>query len=84
MTQPILDLVEAHSTGVVMVRSILRNDGVDDEYIRQTLEPGQDVSSEPEEVQSVCTATWTPEGITAWNEKLQLILNPPELADDQT
>ena len=78
MTQPILDLVEAHSTGVVMVRSILRKDGVDDEYIRQTLEPGQDVSNEPEEVQSFCAATWTPEVIAAWNEKLQLSLTPKE------
>jgi hypothetical protein len=78
MIQPILDLVEAHSTGVVMVRSILRKDGVDDEYIRQTLEPGQDVSSEPEEVQSLCAATWTPEVIAAWNEKLQLSFTPEE------
>lgn len=78
MTQPILNLIKAHSTGVVMVRSILRKDGVDDEYIRQTLEPGQDVSSEPEEVQSLCTATWTPEVIAAWNKKLQLSLTPKE------
>lgn len=71
MTETILDLIEHHSSGVVMVRSIVCQEGADNEYIRQTLEPGQDVSDQPEEVQAVCTAAWTDEVIAAWNEKLQ-------------
>ncbi len=74
MTQPILDLIETHASGVVMVRSILRKNGADDEYIRQTLEPGQDVSNELQEIQSICAATWTPEVIATWNAKVQQTL----------
>lgn len=77
MIETILDLIEPHPTGVVMVRSIVRQEGADDEYIRQTLEPGQDVSDQPEEVQAICAATWTEEVIAAWNAKLEQTSTAP-------
>lgn len=33
---------------------------------RRTLSPGTDISNEPQEVQDVCNAAWTPEVIEAY------------------
>lgn len=70
MTGPVIDLIETHATGVVMIRHAVKKDGKDDEYIRSSFEPGQDVSSQPREIQEACVAAWTPEVLAAWQQRM--------------
>jgi len=35
---------------------------------RYTIAPGSDISNEPQEVQDVCNAAWTPEFIKAYED----------------
>jgi hypothetical protein len=46
----------------------IKEDGVDlsKSYHRWALSPGQDVSSQPANVQAICAAAWTPEVIAAY------------------
>jgi len=42
-------------------------------YTRRTLVPGSNISELPENVQSVCNASWTPEVVAAYQAKIAKI-----------
>ncbi len=67
----VIDKVEILENGVIQVRRAIRvfDDGelVGERYHRDApLEPGQDVSAQPNILQRVCTAVWTPAVVAAY------------------
>jgi hypothetical protein len=70
-----IDRVEVVSNGIIQVREATRiiKDGAEiaKTYHRWTLTPGQDVSDQPANVQSICQAAWTPEIIAAYQAQLE-------------
>lgn len=66
----VIDRIEVTETGVVQVREatrVFRGDVmIAQTYDRRTLAPGQDISDQPDQVQAVCNAVWTPEVIAAY------------------
>jgi hypothetical protein len=77
-----VDQITVVENGTVFYRTVERifenNKVLSESYVRYTLLPGQDTANLPENVQSVCVVTWTPEIIAAWNEKLQASVNSTE------
>jgi hypothetical protein len=71
----VIDKIELLESGVVQVREATRilKDGeqIAQTYHRWTLAPGQDVSDQPANVQSICQAAWTPEIIAAYQAQLE-------------
>jgi hypothetical protein len=71
----VIDKVEVVENGIVQVREATRilKDGeqIAQTYHRWTLSPGQDVSDQPANVQSICQAAWTPEIIAAYQAQLE-------------
>ena len=71
----IIDKIEVVENGIVQVREATRisRDGeqIAQTYHRWTLAPGQDVSDQPANVQSICQAAWTPEIIAAYQAQLE-------------
>ena len=55
--------------------SIIQEDGVEltRSFHRYVLSPGQDLSEQPSEIQSIANAVWTEELITAYQASLQQI-----------
>jgi hypothetical protein len=70
-----IDRVEVVSNGIIQVREATRilKDGeeIAKTFHRWTLTPGQDVSDQPANVQSICQAAWTPEIIAAYQQQLE-------------
>lgn len=68
-----IDQITVTENGIVLVREVTRivEDGIEisKSYHRTSFEPGQDVTCEPERVQSICAAAWTPSVIDAYNAK---------------
>lgn len=68
-----IDQITVTENGVVLVREVTRimEDDIEisKQYHRTTLVPGSDVTSQPTNVQAICTAVWTPEVITAYQEQ---------------
>ena len=60
-----VDQITVTENGIVLVRetTTIKEDGVElsKKYHRTSLTPGQDVSSQPANVQAICAAAWTPE-----------------------
>lgn len=71
MKELILDTIDQHESGVVLIRKIAREQDQPDEYIRETLEPGQDVSNQPQQVQDFCVSVWTNDVVQSWIDRLQ-------------
>lgn len=71
----LIDKIEVVENGIVQVREATRisRDGeqIAQTYHRWTLTPGQDVSDQPANVQSICQAAWTPEIIAAYQAQLE-------------
>lgn len=71
----VIDKIEVVENGIVQVREATRisRDGeqIAQTYHRWTLTPGQDVSDQPANVQSICQAAWTPEIIAAYQAQLE-------------
>jgi len=74
--QTSVDKIEILENGIVQVREATRilKDGseIAKTYHRSTLIPGQDVDNQPENVQAICAATWTPEIIAAYQASLNV------------
>jgi hypothetical protein len=70
------------ASGIVFVeaKTTIFRDGLEiaTETNRTGYHPGADASQLPPNVQAICAATWTPEIIAAWNEKLRLSAIPTE------
>lgn len=70
-----IDQITIIQDGTVFIRNctVVLKEGIEvsRSYVRRTLVPGVNVSEFPENVQSVCAATWTPEVIA--NYQLQIV-----------
>jgi len=53
----ILENVKIESNGVVLIRQLT----TDNQYHRLSFCPGDDISSQPKEIQDICNAAWTDE-----------------------
>lgn len=66
-----IDQIEIVTNGNIQVRetTTITENGKEPikSYVRWTLYPGQDVSTQDPKVQSLALATWTPEIIAAYN-----------------
>jgi hypothetical protein len=71
--ETVVDQITVLENGIVLVRenTIVKENGVEisKNYQRNSFLPGQDVSSEPINVQNICIAAWTPEVIAAYKNK---------------
>lgn len=71
----VIDKIEVVENGIVQVREATRisRDGeqIAQTFHRWTLAPGQDVSDQPANVQSICQAAWTPEIIAAYQAQIE-------------
>jgi hypothetical protein len=71
--QVAIDQITITENGVVLVREVTRI--IEDEieiskqYHRISLLPASDVSTQPQNVQTICNAAWTPEVISAYQEQ---------------
>jgi len=71
--QVAIDQITIIENGVVLVREVTRI--IEDEieiskqYHRTSLVPNSNVSNQPENVQAICNAAWTPEVISAYQEQ---------------
>jgi DNA-binding transcriptional LysR family regulator len=67
----VIDQITVTETGIILYREATRilEDGVElsKTYHRSSLQPGQDISGVPANVQAICNAAWTPEVIAAFN-----------------
>jgi hypothetical protein len=65
-----VDQITVVENGIVLVRetTTIKEDGVElsKKYHRTSFTPGQDVSSQPANVQAICAAAWTDEVIEAY------------------
>jgi hypothetical protein len=65
-----VDQITVTENGIVLVRetTTIKEDGVElsKKYHRTSFTPGQDVSSQPANVQAICAAAWTTEVIEAY------------------
>jgi len=66
----VIDQITVTENGTVLYREATRiiKDGeqVAQTFHRTSLTPGQDLSSQPEQVTTICNAAWTPEVIAAY------------------
>lgn len=69
-----IDLIQVTTWGIICIReaTIIKKDGkeISKTYLRSTLNPGDDVTAQPEKVRAVCAAIWTPEVIAAYQTHL--------------
>ena len=76
--QVLIDQITVTENGTVLVREATRimEDGVEisKQYHRSSFSPNDDISSQPENVQAICKAAWTPEIITAYQEQLSKVI----------
>jgi hypothetical protein len=65
-----VDQITVTENGIVLVReaTCILEDGIElsKTYHRSSLQPGQDISGVPANVQAICNAAWTPEVISAF------------------
>jgi hypothetical protein len=66
----VVDQITVTENGIVLYREATRifEDGVElsKTYHRSSLQPGQDLSGVPANVQAICNAAWTPKVIAAY------------------
>lgn len=66
-----VDQITVTENGIVLVRetTTIKEDGVElsKKYHRSSFTPGQDVSSQPDNVKAICAAAWTPAVVAEWN-----------------
>ena len=72
--ETVVDKIEVLELGQVQVRTATRivEDGtvLSQSFHRHVLFPDDDLSGQDAKVSAIATATWTPEVVTAWKEKL--------------
>ena len=70
-----VDQITVTENGIVLVRetTTIKEDGVEisKKYHRSSFVPGDNVSSQPANVQAICSAAWTPEVIAAYQAQQQ-------------
>lgn len=70
----VVDQITIEENGVVFARqTTILSEGdqvLSRSYHRTSLVPGQDVTSYPENVQTICKAAWTPEVVQAYKNSV--------------
>jgi hypothetical protein len=65
-----VDQITVTENGIILYREATRimEDGnqISQTYHRSSLAPGQDIADQPEKVQAICEAAWTPEVIATY------------------
>ena len=79
--QTVIDQITITENGIILYREATKivEDGVEltKTYHRSSLQPGQDLTGQPEKVVSIAQAAWTPEVIAAYEAaQLAVQLNP--------
>jgi archaellum component FlaF (FlaF/FlaG flagellin family) len=68
--ETVVDQITVTENGIVLYREATRilEDGeeISKKYHRSSLTPGQDITDQPQKVQDICNAAWTPEVIAAY------------------
>lgn len=68
--ETVIDQITVTENGIVLYREATRimEDGVQlsQTFHRTSLTPGQDIADQPQKVQDICNAAWTPEVIAAY------------------
>jgi len=68
--EKVIDQITVTENGIVLYREATRimEDGqqLSQTYHRTSLTPGQDLTSQPENVVAICNVAWTPEIIAAY------------------
>ena len=71
--QTVVDQITVTENGIVLCREATKiiEDGkvLTQTYHRTSLTPGQDLTGQPEKVVAICNTAWTPEVITAYQER---------------
>jgi hypothetical protein len=62
------NLITIENNGTVQVRQTLIDDKGQESYHRFTIFPGQDVSSQDQDVQNACSKAWTFEVLASWQK----------------
>jgi hypothetical protein len=79
-----VDQITVTEFGTVLVRetTTIKEDGVElsKKYHRTSFTPNQDVSAQPQNVQDICAAAWTPAIVSAWNAEQARIAAEAEAA----
>jgi len=69
-----VDQITVTENGIILYREATRimEDGnqLSQTYHRTSLTPGQDLSDQPANVAAICNVAWTPEVITAYENKI--------------
>ena len=69
----VVDQITVTEIGTVLVREVTRimedNIEISKQYHRKSFAPNSDVLDQPNNVQAVCNAVWTPEVIAAYQEQ---------------
>ena len=72
-----IDQITVTENGIVLFREATRilEDGVElsKTYHRSSLQPGQDISAVPANVQAICNAAWTPEVVAAYQAQVSAV-----------
>ena len=68
--ETVVDQITVTENGIVLYREATRimEDGVQlsQTFHRTSLTPGQDIAGQPQKVQDICNAAWTPEVVAAY------------------
>ena len=69
----VVDQITVTENGIILYREATRilENGVElsKTYHRSSLQPGQDISGVPSNVQAICNAAWTPEVVAAYQSQ---------------
>jgi hypothetical protein len=75
--QTYVDQITVTENGTVLVRETTKiledNIELSKQYHRISLEPDSDTSNQPENVQAICKAAWTPEIIAAYKAQQETV-----------
>jgi len=67
--ETVVDQITVTENGIILIREATRiiEDGtvLTQTYHRTSLEPGQDITDQPDNVQAICNTVWTPDVIAA-------------------
>lgn len=74
-----VDQITVQENGIVLYREAIRvmenGEQLSQTYHRTSLTPGQDIADQPQKVQDICNAAWTPEVIAAYQSSLEQVTN---------
>jgi hypothetical protein len=74
--ETVVDQITVTENGTVLIREAIKimEDGkeISKQYHRSSFAPESDISSQPANVQAICSAAWTPEVIAAYKAQQEL------------